>query len=148
MCSRLSVLAPLVDGHGTWYHIALVPCTTIMIRKRPQARSGGSRGGRVADPQVTVATLIANAVTPFPSAYNSERIASLRHRLNLSQPVFAAALNVSPETVKKWEQGTRVPDGATVRLLELAEQHPEWVLKGLARVRDDTSSSNKIVKKA
>jgi DNA-binding transcriptional regulator YiaG len=25
----------------------------------------------------------------------------------LSQPVFAAALNVSPETVRAWEQGKR-----------------------------------------
>ena len=59
------------------------------------------------------------------------RIARLRDRLRLSQPVFAEALNVSAETVKKWEQDTREPDGAAVRLLELAEAHPEWLLERL-----------------
>ena len=47
----------------------------------------------------------------------------------LSQPIFAAALNVSPETVRAWEQGKREPDGPTLRLLEVAEQHPEVLLK-------------------
>ena len=47
----------------------------------------------------------------------------------LSQPVFASALNVSPETVRSWEQGKRRPDGPTLRLLEVAEQHPEVLLQ-------------------
>ncbi len=54
--------------------------------------------------------------------------------LRLSQPVFAKLLNVSPETVKAWEQGKRVPEGAAVRLLEVAEDHPE-VLRPKLRVR-------------
>jgi putative transcriptional regulator len=48
--------------------------------------------------------------------------------MELSQPVFAAALNVSPETIRAWEQGKREPDGPTLRLLEVAEQHPEVFL--------------------
>lgn len=63
--------------------------------------------------------------------FRGARIARLRDRLRLSQPVFAEALNVSAETVKKWEQDTREPDGAAVRLLELAEDHPEWLLERL-----------------
>lgn len=63
--------------------------------------------------------------------FDGARIARLRDHLQLSQPVFAEALNVSPETVKKWEQDTREPDGAAVRLLELAEDHPEWLLDRL-----------------
>jgi putative transcriptional regulator len=85
--------------------------------------------GELADVKVTRATLASQsaAVAPAPN-YQPDRIASLRKRLRLSQPVFAAALNVSPETVKKWEQGTREPDGAALRLLELAEAHPEWII--------------------
>jgi putative transcriptional regulator len=66
-------------------------------------------------------------VAPAP-AYSRDRIASLRERLRLSQPVFAMALNVSPETVRAWEQGKRAPDGAALRLLQLTEEHPSWVL--------------------
>lgn len=37
----------------------------------------------------------------------------------MSQPVFASLLNVKPATVRAWEQGQRVPDGAAARLLEI-----------------------------
>lgn len=67
------------------------------------------------------------AVSPAPGV-SSDTIADLRLRLGVSQVVFAKALNISPDTVRGWEQGKRVPDGASLRLLELAEQHPEWVL--------------------
>src|SRR3990170_3718924 len=62
-------------------------------------------------------------VRPAP-AYDAARIAALRARLRLSQPVFARALNVSPDTVRAWEQGKRRPDGAALRLLQVAERHP------------------------
>jgi putative transcriptional regulator len=56
--------------------------------------------------------------------------------MELSQPVFAAALNVSPDTIRAWEQGKREPDGPTLRLLEVAKQHPEVLLDKLrARTR-------------
>jgi putative transcriptional regulator len=85
--------------------------------------------GDLADVKVTRATLASHSaeISPAP-VYQANRIATLRERLRLSQPVFAAALNVSAETVKKWEQGTREPEGAALRLLELAEAHPEWII--------------------
>ena len=63
-----------------------------------------------------------------PPSYDSARVRAVRDKLGMSQPVFAAALNVSPQTVKAWERGARVPDGPTLRLLELAEEHPEAFL--------------------
>src|SRR5438105_5289817 len=65
-----------------------------------------------------------DAAVAARSRFAGTRIVRLRERFHLSQPVFARALNVSAETVKKWEQETRVPDGAAVRLLEIAEEHP------------------------
>ena len=59
--------------------------------------------------------------------YNSERIMKVREHMELSQPVFASVLNVSVETVRSWEQGKRAPDGAAVRLLQVAEEHPQWL---------------------
>lgn len=67
---------------------------------------------------------------PAP-AYTRERIAALRDRLHLSQTVFAQALNVSPETVRAWEQGKREPEGAALRLLQITEENPQVVLQGV-----------------
>lgn len=75
-------------------------------------------------------------IAPAPS-YTRERIANLREQLRLSQPVFAMALNVSADTVKAWEQGKRAPDGAAARLLQMAEEHPQWILDSL---REDQPS--------
>ena len=58
-------------------------------------------------------------------------IAKLRKQLRLSQPLFANALNVSPAAVKAWEQGQNEPSGAAVRLLQIAETHPEIILETL-----------------
>jgi putative transcriptional regulator len=70
------------------------------------------------------------SATPAP-AYNGRDIAAIRRQLNLSQQVFADALNVSLGTVRSWEQGARVPEGPSVRLLELAQKHPMAVLSSL-----------------
>ena len=64
-----------------------------------------------------------------PPRYVADRIREIRDQMALSQSTFAAALNVSSETVRAWEQGKREPDGATLRLLEVAEQHPEVLLE-------------------
>jgi putative transcriptional regulator len=49
----------------------------------------------------------------------------LRSRLKMSQPVFAAVLNVPTVTAISWEKGRRQPSGAALRLLEIARRHPE-----------------------
>ena len=51
-------------------------------------------------------------------------IKAIRKRMNLSQTVFAKVLNVSPSAVRQWEQGTRVPTGSTMVLLELLDRSP------------------------
>ncbi len=48
-------------------------------------------------------------------------IKQIRLRENVSQPVFAEYLNVSPSTVKKWENGEKHPIGASLRLLQMVE---------------------------
>lgn len=78
-------------------------------------------------------------VAPAP-VFSRERIAAIRGRLELSQPVFAQALNVSADTVRAWEQGKRSPDGAALRLLQLADSHPQWVLEAV-QLSDDAAST-------
>lgn len=58
-----------------------------------------------------------------PPAYDAEHIRILRTNLGFSQPHFSRWLNVSPKTVQSWEQGTRTPSQASIRLLQLVE-HP------------------------
>ena len=39
--------------------------------------------------------------------------------------MFAALLNVPTRTVISWENGQRKPSGAALKLLDIAEKHPE-----------------------
>ena len=73
----------------------------------------------------------AEAEVEPPPQYVSQRIKEIRERMGLFQTAFAAALNVSTETDRAWEKGKREPDGATLRLLEVAEQHPAILLKNV-----------------
>lgn len=63
-----------------------------------------------------------------PKPRSSASIVRLRHRLNCSQALFARMLNVSTKTVQAWEQGTRKPSDAALKLLAVAEKHPETLL--------------------
>lgn len=71
------------------------------------------------------------AVTP-PPHYSAAQIKRLRKRFGLSQALFAKVLNVSAPTVRSWEQGARKPHGPTLRLIQIAANHPETVLENLA----------------
>jgi putative transcriptional regulator len=82
-------------------------------------------------------------VDPAPE-FSARRIAAVRAKLGLTQPVFAGLLNVSPETVKAWEQGKSPPLGAAKRLLELADLHPAALLEAV-HFYSRTSSGNGIV---
>jgi putative transcriptional regulator len=79
----------------------------------------------------TVATIkrvtARTATAPKAPAVTPRAVKQLRVQLGLSQPVFAEALNVSPDTVKGWEQGKKHPSGPAERLLEIATEHPTWI---------------------
>ena len=65
----------------------------------------------------------------LPADFDAARIAALRKRLNLTQHEFAHLLNVSVSAVRGWEQGLRTPDGASQRLLGIAEREPDVLLR-------------------
>lgn len=85
------------------------------------------------------ATARESVVQP-PPRYVPDAIARIRERMGLSQPLFAKVLNASPETVKAWEQGKRVPDGMALALLEVADRSPEVLL---ARVQPKRPSERR-----
>jgi putative transcriptional regulator len=58
-------------------------------------------------------------------------IAATRRRLGLSQTEFAAWFGISPGTLRNWEQGRRVPEGAARVLLRVIERDPEAVRRAI-----------------
>ena len=51
-----------------------------------------------------------------------EEIRALRQRERVSQPVFAAYLNVTRNLVSDWERGVKRPGGPALRLLSIVEK--------------------------
>ncbi|MBM3572120.1 MAG: DNA-binding transcriptional regulator [Alphaproteobacteria bacterium] len=88
-----------------------------------ETASGLCRVGAIG--KTTMARFDALCLAPI-AALSPSRIKSLRRRHRVSQPVFAACLNVSSATVKAWEQGAKRPTGASLKLLSLVAR------KGLA----------------
>lgn len=68
-----------------------------------------------------------------PAPMSAADVRALRERVHASQAVFARFLNVSTRLVQAWEADRRQPDGAALRLLELASRNPSTVFGGLVR---------------
>lgn len=57
--------------------------------------------------------------------WSKTQIVTLRKdRFHMSQPAFAAVLNVTASTIRAWEQGRKEPSGAAERLLQVADRDP------------------------
>ena len=54
-----------------------------------------------------------------PPEYSSSDIKDIRNNLHMSQPVFAGIFGYSADAVKAWEQGSKTPNPAARRLLQL-----------------------------
>ncbi len=59
---------------------------------------------------------------PEIQEYTPEKIVHIRKNNKLSQTALASVFNVSPSTVRQWEQGVKKPAGASMKLLSLIEQ--------------------------
>ena len=55
----------------------------------------------------------------------------VRRRMGLSQTELARRIDVSPETIRNWEQGKRSPTGAARALLRVLDKAPETALRVL-----------------
>ena len=96
--------------------------------------------GELEPARTTVLTARDTAVSE-PPAYDAARIRKIRQKLALSQDLFAGALNVSTATVRAWEQGARIPDGASLRLLEIAARHPRTILQCVHQYQHRTGAA-------
>ncbi|MFZ0254985.1 MAG: helix-turn-helix domain-containing protein [Gammaproteobacteria bacterium] len=55
----------------------------------------------------------------------------VRKRLGLSQAEFSQRIDVSLDTIRRWEQGKRCPTGAAKALLKVLDKAPEAALAAL-----------------
>ena len=63
-----------------------------------------------------------------PKQISPKEVRHIRRALNASQALFASYLNVSPNAVRSWEQGTRHPRQAALKLLMIAKKNPKALL--------------------
>jgi putative transcriptional regulator len=68
-------------------------------------------------------------IPELPEERPSKDIVRIRKALGVSQAVFARVLGVARDTEISWEQGRRKPSGPALRLLEIAERHPEYLVE-------------------
>lgn len=62
------------------------------------------------------------ACLPPVKEYSPNEIKKIRKRYGISQPVFAAYLNTSTNTIKQWEQGSRHPSSIALKMLNLIDR--------------------------
>jgi len=59
---------------------------------------------------------------PEIEALSAQDIKKIRLKEKVSQTVFAKLLNISPATIKSWEQGDKHPRGSSLILLNLVKK--------------------------
>lgn len=77
-----------------------------------------------------------------PRAFSRDDVVALRNDLRVSQAVFAGVVGVSAHLERAWELGTRTPQGAAARVLELIAQRPQ-AMQGLVIKRTTTKPTTK-----
>jgi putative transcriptional regulator len=63
--------------------------------------------------------------------YDELDVKKIRQQLGLSQTKFSALLDISPATLRNWEQSRRKPHGPARVLLRIAEKNPKSVLEAV-----------------
>lgn len=71
--------------------------------------------------QSTLKSFDSACLSPVPMLAGEE-IRAIREREHVSQPVFAAYLNVSRNLVSDWERGVKRPGGPALRLLSIIQR--------------------------
>ena len=74
------------------------------------------------------AVTIRHVQVPRPNRYGPREVRRVRHKLGVSQPVFAQLLGVSTILEQSWEQGRRIPSLMARRLLDEIDRAPQrWI---------------------
>jgi putative transcriptional regulator len=93
-----------------------------------QIRKGLKEAIRHARGEITLKTTVLE-IPDRPPEIGADELTQLRLGSGMSQAVFARMLNVSTKTVQSWEQGTRTPSQAALRLIQVFRQNPSSLLE-------------------
>ena len=77
------------------------------------------KGGTISDGKMREFDLLCKRPQ---AAYTPAQIRRIRERTRTSEEVFAACINTSKATVRRWECGQAKPNGPTQQLLRLIDQ--------------------------
>ena len=80
-----------------------------VLKKRVARKGQGKRGGY-------------RVIVAARKGGKPAEIKKLRKAAKVTQPIFAALLNVSESAVQKWETGQKRPDGAALKLLRVVQR--------------------------
>jgi putative transcriptional regulator len=83
-----------------------------------------------ADERGEAVNLRVTRIPARPRQISPSEVRRIRLTLNASQALFATFLNVSANAVRSWEQGTRRPRQAALKLLVIAKKNPKALLMG------------------
>jgi putative transcriptional regulator len=86
-------------------------------------KTGLEEGIRHAKGEIMLKTTTLETPDPPPQV-RSHELTELRLNSGMSQAVFAQVLKVSTKTIQSWEQGTRRPSQAALRLIQVFRQNP------------------------
>jgi putative transcriptional regulator len=100
-------------------------------------KTGMEQAIRYSKGEIGLKTTVIELPDP-PPIIRAEEVARLRLDHEMSQAVFARLLNVSTKTVQSWEQGTRKPSRAALRLIQIFGEDPDGLLR-LAGVTGTTA---------
>lgn len=84
-----------------------------------ESAKGLHRAGAMDD--VTLKEFDALCLPPV-TEYSPAQIKRIRQKTRTSQGVFAIYLNTSKYTVQKWEQGSKKPNGPSLKLLNIVDR--------------------------
>jgi len=60
-------------------------------------------------------------------------VKEIRQKTNMTQEVFAHSLHIPVSTVRDWEQGRRMPEGAARTLLRMMDTDPRAAIELIQR---------------
>ncbi|MFH1157425.1 MAG: helix-turn-helix domain-containing protein [Pseudomonadota bacterium] len=63
--------------------------------------------------------------------FNAADVTGIRKKTGLTQQEFSRAFDIPLSTLRKWEQGNRIPHGPAGALLKVIEYNPKAVMQAL-----------------
>lgn len=89
-----------------------------------------------------------NVKIEIPPGFSSSDIKALQKELRMSQPVFAGIFGYSADAVKAWEEGSKTPNPAVRRLLQMLAANKslvnQFVITGVTRTRSSVALKHPI----